>query len=110
MPAVARHAPPVSPEPAGPIVRQAAELLAGARRPVILAGRGSRDPVAWQRRVALAEAIGARVVTDRKSGATFPTDHPLHVGGTAPIVDADVILSFDWVVGLVWFLAKVVLG
>jgi thiamine pyrophosphate-dependent acetolactate synthase large subunit-like protein len=36
-------------------------------------------------------------VTDRKSGATFPTDHPLHVGGTAPIVEADVILSLDWV-------------
>ena len=86
MPTVARHAPPVAPEPAGPLVRQAVELLAGARRPLILAGRGSRDPEAWQRRVALAEAIGARVVTDRKSGATFPTDHPLHVGGTlAPI-------------------------
>ena len=81
---LARHAPPAAPEPAGPLVRQAAALLAGARRPVILAGRGSRDPAAWQRRVALAEAIGARVVTDRKSGATFPTDHPLHVGGTAP--------------------------
>ena len=66
-------------------------------RPVILAGRGSRDPAAWQRRVALAEAIGARVITDRKSGATFPTDHPLHVGGTAPIAEADVILSLDWV-------------
>ena len=78
-------------------MRQAASLLAGAQRPVILAGRGSRDPGAWQRRVALAEAIGARVVTDRKSGATFPTDHPLHVTGTASIVDADVILSLDWV-------------
>ena len=97
MPAVVRHAPPVAPEPAGPLVRQAAELLAGARRPLILAGRGSRDPTAWQRRVALAEAIGARVVTDRKSGATFPTDHPSHVGGTAPIAEADVILSLDWV-------------
>jgi thiamine pyrophosphate-dependent acetolactate synthase large subunit-like protein len=64
---------------------------------VILAGRGSRDPAAWQRRVALAEAVGARVVTDRKSGATFPTDHPLHVGGTAPVAEADVILSLDWV-------------
>src|SRR5262249_36428518 len=52
---------------------------------------------AWRRRVALAEAIGARVVTDRKSGATFPTDHPLHVGGPAPITEADVILSLDWV-------------
>src|SRR5438309_522909 len=67
------------------------------RRPVILAGRGSRDPAAWQQRVALAETIGARVLTDRKSGATFPTDHPLHVGGSAPILDADVILSLDWV-------------
>ena len=75
----------MSPEPAGRAVQQAAALLARARRPVILAGRGSRDPTAWQRRVALAEAIGARVMTDRKSGATFPTDHPLHVGGTAPM-------------------------
>jgi len=97
MPILARHVPPVAPEPAGPLVEQAAALLAGARRPVILAGRGSRDPAAWQRRVALAEAIGARVVTDRKSGATFPTDHPLHTGGTGPIVEADAILSLDWV-------------
>jgi thiamine pyrophosphate-dependent acetolactate synthase large subunit-like protein len=97
MPTVARHAPPVAPEPAGPLLRQAAELLAGARHPLILAGRGSRDPAAWQRRVALAEAIGARVVTDRKSGATFPTDHPLHVAEAALVGDADVILSLDWV-------------
>jgi thiamine pyrophosphate-dependent acetolactate synthase large subunit-like protein len=96
-PTVARHAPPMAPEPSGPLVQQAAQLLAGTRRPVILSGRGSRDPAAWQRRVALAEAIGARVVTDRKSGATFPTDHPLHVRGTPPVVDAEVILSLDWV-------------
>jgi thiamine pyrophosphate-dependent acetolactate synthase large subunit-like protein len=96
-PAIQRFAPPAPPEPGGTIVRQAAELLAGARRPLILAGRGSRDPQAWQRRVALAEAIGARVMTDRKSGATFPTDHPLHGGGAERIVDADVILSLDWV-------------
>jgi len=97
MPILARHAPPVAPVPSGPLVNQAAALLAGARRPVILAGRGSRDPAAWQRRVGLAEAIGGRVVTDRKSGATFPTDHPLHIGGTEPIVEADAILSLDWV-------------
>jgi thiamine pyrophosphate-dependent acetolactate synthase large subunit-like protein len=96
-PAMARFAPPASPEPAGPLVRQAAELLAGARQPLILAGRGSRDPEAWQRRVALAEAIGARVMTDRKSGATFPTDHPLHGGGPELIVNSDVVLSLDWV-------------
>ena len=96
-PDIARFAPPAPPEPAGPIVRRTAELLAGARRPLILSGRGSRDVEAWKRRVVLAEAIGARVMTDRKSGATFPTDHPLHGGGTEPIVNADVILSLDWV-------------
>jgi thiamine pyrophosphate-dependent acetolactate synthase large subunit-like protein len=97
LPETARFAPPEPPEPAGPIVERAAGLLAGARRPLILAGRGSRDPDAWQRRVALAEAIGARVMTDRKSGATFPTDHPLHGGGPDLIVNSDVILSLDWV-------------
>ena len=96
-PAIARFAPPMPPGPPMPIVRQAAELLAGARRPLILAGRGSRDPGAWQRRVALAEAIGARVMTDRKTGATFSTDHPLHGSGPELIVNSDVILSLDWV-------------
>jgi thiamine pyrophosphate-dependent acetolactate synthase large subunit-like protein len=96
-PAITRFAPPAPLVPAGPIVRQAAELLAGARQPLILAGRGSRDLDAWQRRVALAEAVDARVMTDRKSSATFPTDHPLHGGGPELIVNADVILSLDWV-------------
>jgi thiamine pyrophosphate-dependent acetolactate synthase large subunit-like protein len=97
LPEIARFAPPEPPEPRGPSVERAAELLAGARRPLILAGRGSRDPEAWQRRVALAEAIGASVMTDRKSGATFPTDHPLHGGGPDLIINSDVILSLDWV-------------
>src|SRR5215831_14714065 len=96
-PETARFAPPAPPAPAGPLVRRAAELLASARQPLILAGRGSRDPEAWRHRVDLAEAIAARVLTDRKSGATFPTDHPLHRGGAELIVDADVILSLDWV-------------
>jgi thiamine pyrophosphate-dependent acetolactate synthase large subunit-like protein len=56
--------------------------------------------------VALAERIGARVITDLKLGAVFPTDHPLHAGmpavwldadATAALGGADVILSLDWV-------------
>jgi thiamine pyrophosphate-dependent acetolactate synthase large subunit-like protein len=96
-PEIARFAPPESPQPAILSVQRAAELLVGAKQPLILAGRGSRDIKDWKGRVALAEAIGARVMTDRKSGATFPTDHPLHGGGTELIVNADVILSLDWV-------------
>jgi thiamine pyrophosphate-dependent acetolactate synthase large subunit-like protein len=102
-PDLARFAPPPAVEPGGALVRQAAEMLARAERPVLLAGRASRDPEAWARRVALAEAVGARVMTDRKSGAVFPTDHPLHAAGPGSpeggelLAAADVILSLDWI-------------
>jgi thiamine pyrophosphate-dependent acetolactate synthase large subunit-like protein len=100
-----RFVPPVIPGPAAEAVRQAADLLKSARRPVILAGRVSRSAAAWQTRVQLAETLGARVATDLKVAAAFPTDHPLHVHAPAPFTrdeltpllgEADVILSLDW--------------
>jgi thiamine pyrophosphate-dependent acetolactate synthase large subunit-like protein len=104
---VARYAPPVPFRPDADAVRRAAELLVAAEHPVILAGRVSRDETAWNARIALAEALGADVVTDLKVAAAFPTDHPLHPGdpmlvfadepSLASIRDADVILSLDWV-------------
>jgi thiamine pyrophosphate-dependent acetolactate synthase large subunit-like protein len=106
LPETPRFAPPASLEPAGPSLRKAAELLARAERPVILMGRTSREPEAWRRRVELAETIGARVMTDRKAGAAFPTDHPLHAAGPATslspngaelVAAADMILSLDWI-------------
>jgi thiamine pyrophosphate-dependent acetolactate synthase large subunit-like protein len=101
LPSSERHAPPPAAEPASALVERAAALLAGAQRPVMLVGRVARDADAWQRRVRLAEAIGARVLTDRKTGATFPTDHPLHTplssGGNAALAAADVMLSLDWI-------------
>jgi thiamine pyrophosphate-dependent acetolactate synthase large subunit-like protein len=98
---------PEAPSAAAPAsVAAAADLLRKAKRPVIMAGRGSRDLEAWNARIALAERLGARVVTSLKVAAAFPTDHPLHVGPpgvTAPVPatmealrDADVILSLDW--------------
>jgi len=96
---------PVAPPPA--VIAQAGSLLRAAKRPVILAGRSSRDLAAWNARVALAEALGARVITDLKQAAAFPTDHPLHAGapGTiAPVAEAatalreaDLIISLDWI-------------
>jgi thiamine pyrophosphate-dependent acetolactate synthase large subunit-like protein len=102
MPEIARFQPPPAVEPGGAPLREAGRLLARAERPLILMGRASRDPEAWQRRVELAEAIGARVMTDRKTGAVFPTGHPLHATGPATAGDelvatADVILSLDWI-------------
>ena len=100
VPAVA----PVLPDPS--LLTQAATLLRNAQRPVILFGRGSRRDDHWANRVALAEALSARVLTDLKLAAVFPTDHPLHAGApatfqgpdaTQALAAADVVLSLDWV-------------
>ncbi|HEY4982420.1 MAG TPA: thiamine pyrophosphate-binding protein [Pseudolabrys sp.] len=101
-----RFMPNVASAPPADAIAAAAELLRNAKHPVILAGRVSRDLDAWNARVALAERLNARVITDLKIAASFPTDHPLHAGapgGTvlAPeaveaIRTADVILSLDW--------------
>ena len=103
---VARLAPAVRQKPHPELVRRAAGTLAAAQRPVILAGRVSRSLAAWRQRIGLAEALGARVVSDLKSAAAFPTDHPLHAGApavwpdaeaAAALHEADVVLSLDWV-------------
>jgi thiamine pyrophosphate-dependent acetolactate synthase large subunit-like protein len=103
----ARFMPPAPVAPSAEAITKAASLLRAAKRPVILAGRLSRSLAAWNARVALAEALGARVVTDLKQGAAFPTDHPLHAGAPGTIApvneaaaalrEADLILSLDWV-------------
>ena len=101
-----RFIPPVVAGPAPELVRKLADMLASAKHPLILAGRVSRNLEAWKARVALAEAVGARVGTNLKVGAAFPTDHPLHVSPPAAFVNdelvaaikqADVIVSLDWV-------------
>jgi thiamine pyrophosphate-dependent acetolactate synthase large subunit-like protein len=95
---------PVLPDPT--LLSQAVTMLRQAKRPLILFGRGSRRQDHWDNRVALAEALNARVLTDMKLAAAFPTDHPLHVGPAATfpakeaaqaLAEADVVLSLDWI-------------
>jgi thiamine pyrophosphate-dependent acetolactate synthase large subunit-like protein len=103
----ARFLPPCPTAAPADAIAQAAAKLGAAQRPVILAGRASRSLDGWNARIALAEALGADVITDLKIAAAFPTDHPLHVGAPAMIAPvpeaiaairaADVILSLDWV-------------
>src|SRR5664279_3408015 len=102
----ARFMPKVASAADAGAVKAAANLLRGAKHPVILAGRVSRDLDAWNSRIVLAERLGARVVTDLKIAAAFPTDHPLHASAPAgttlapeaieAIKYADVIVSLDW--------------
>lgn len=101
-----RYAAPSTSVPPSEDIAVAAALLDGAKRPTLLLGRLSRSPRDWARRVALAERLGARVLTDIKVGAAFPTNHELHAAkpghfldevGARCIREADVIAAFDWV-------------
>jgi thiamine pyrophosphate-dependent acetolactate synthase large subunit-like protein len=104
---VRRSNPPVAAGAAADTIERMRAMLDHGRRIVILAGRASRSVEAWAARIALAEKLDARVVTDLKIGASFPTNHPLHVGAPAvltpvaeakaALVGAEVILSLDWV-------------
>jgi thiamine pyrophosphate-dependent acetolactate synthase large subunit-like protein len=103
LPDVSRYQAPESLVPRADLVQKAAQLLSGAKSPAILVGRVSRSEADWKARVALAEKLQARVYTDIKTPAAFPTDHPLHAAPPATFPDgklireADVVLSLDWV-------------
>ena len=102
---VARYMPQVATAAPGESIREVADMLKGAKQVLLLAGRTSRSTEAWGARVALAEALNARVVTDLKIGASFPTGHPLYAGSPRAITpesveglkNVDVVLSLDWV-------------
>ena len=105
-PELARFRPPNPAQPVAADVQRARDLLVAAKHPVIMLGRMSRSVDAWQQRVALAEMLGARVVTDTRTSASFPTHHPLHCTppasrprkeAAAALRAADVILALEYV-------------
>ena len=61
-------------------IRRAAELIAGASRPVIYAGGGILKARAAEALRALAERTGIPVVTTLMARGAFPDDHPLCLG------------------------------
>ena len=88
-------APVADPDPAA--VAEAAALLAAAQDPVILAGGGSRGAAAELR--ALAERLGAPVVTTGNAKGVLDERHPLALGANLRLAaarnrarDADVLL------------------
>ena len=66
------------PDPTG--VRQAAELLAGARRPLIWAGGGTMAADSSSELHQLATALNAPVITTPQAKGIIPEDHPLSLG------------------------------
>lgn len=98
------------PRPDAGMVERAAQLLAGARRPVIVAGGGVIGADATVELRALAERLGAPVVTTWNGKGAIDETHPLAgqtIGDTGSTIgnalssSADVILSVgcrfvDW--------------
>jgi thiamine pyrophosphate-dependent acetolactate synthase large subunit-like protein len=104
MPKLARFTAPQLAKPDPADVDRVLAIMRAAKHPVLFVGRTSRDLTAFNNRVALAEALGARVLTDFKAGVGFPTSHPAHVGrqasrltneGKAVLAEADAILSLE---------------
>ena len=95
------------PAPSPEAVTSLVDRLTTAEHPVFVMGRTGGGEVEWNQRIALAECFGAKVITDMRAGASFPTGHKLHIGskllrGTDPPVlaalrDADVVVGFDCV-------------
>jgi acetolactate synthase-1/2/3 large subunit len=97
--------------PAGPAARPAgegvrvaaaAEVLAGAERPIIVAGGGVVASGAFGGVRSLAERLCAPVLTSLAGRGSIPEDHPLAVGGLGAhhnrvsgrqLAEADVVLS-----------------
>ncbi|HTJ35885.1 MAG TPA: acetolactate synthase large subunit [Dactylosporangium sp.] len=66
--------------PHGKQIREAARLIAGAKRPVLYVGGGVIKAHASEVLLKLAELTGAPVVTTLMARGAFPDSHPQHMG------------------------------
>ena len=84
---------PMAGDPAA--LARAADLIAAAKRPVILAEFVGRDPRGFHALVELAETLGAPVY-DVNSRLNFPGNHPLNLSMVKDVFrDADLVLCLD---------------
>jgi acetolactate synthase-1/2/3 large subunit len=91
---------PTVPTPDPKAIERAAELLRGAPRPLLWAGGGVVSAGAAAELTALAERLGAPVLTSVEGRGAIAEDHPLAIGPHADlavldpvIADADVVLA-----------------
>lgn len=89
-------------------INQAAALLVGAARPVIIAGGGIKNTEGHAQALALAEALNCPIVTSPGHGDAIPFGHPLNAGQMGPrgnvvasrlVREADVILALGTRIG-----------
>src|SRR5919112_1992835 len=75
-------------------LRQLAEKLCAARRPVLVPAYAGRDPRSFGTLVELAETVGVGVV-ETHWRLNFPNRHPLNVTGSTVLEAADCVLFVD---------------
>ena len=82
-------------EPSPSQVARAAEVLDGARRPVLLAGHGAARDDAGAALVRFAEKLGVGVATTFNGKGVFPDDHPHALGAVGFMRHDYVNFGFD---------------
>lgn len=85
------------PQPSEAQLRQAAEMLMGAQRPLVISGSGVDRSDANAELLEIVELINCPVISTMAGRSTVPFDHPNHIfgfgaGGDAVKRDADVVL------------------
>ena len=82
---------PVRPVAPASEIERAARLLADAKRPLILVGGGAVDAVGTV--AALAERLGAPVITSVAGKGILPDRHPLSLAATLPFGETQALLA-----------------
>ena len=104
VPPVDRYGAPSTPQADLEILKEVAEVIMHAKKPLVITGSTGRHAQSVDSLVALAEKLGVRVSTSDKM-MNFPTDHPLCLGlqtsasltaNLQPYLrEADVVLILD---------------
>ena len=84
---------PVRAAPDANAVGRAAEMLASADRPLLLAGGGVVSSGAAGPLVRLAELLGAPVLTSVEGRGSIPEDHPLALGANGDVARLDAVIA-----------------
>ena len=84
---------PVRAAPDATAVGRAADMLASADRPLLLAGGGVVSSGAAGPLVRLAELLGAPVLTSVEGRGSIPEDHPLALGANGDVARLDAVIA-----------------
>ena len=85
------------------VIARAAEALATARQPLIIAGGGVKNGRSSREAIALAERLGAPIAMSPGHGDAIPCTHPLYAGQVGPrgnVVATDLARRADVILAL----------